>query len=251
MYSLMGMTQLLWPWGMVLPIFWLWMLFDCIKNEPDRGLWLWIMIILNFPGAFLYFIIRKLPQYRFQDMPFLKKWTNRHLLQQAEYNTCNIGNAAQNINLGELLLENKDYRKAKTAFDKALEKDPHDLQALWGASLVEYELKLFPAAKEKLEEIIRREQKFKFGEGSMALGRVLHAMKDYAGAKAHLIQHLQRHGSSEARVILAEILKVEGQKAEARKHLEIVLEDARGLPAFHKVRNRHWINKAKRMLWKL
>lgn len=251
MYSIFSLLNLYWPLGIFGTLFWFWMLYDCLRNEPDRGLWMWIMIILNLPGAFLYFLLRKLPQFQFDQWPIFKRLATRNALQRAEYDAENIGNAAQFVRLGDLRRDMKDFKLAKAAYDKALEKDRNDLEALWGSSLTDYELKLYSSAKEKLQDILQKDPKFKFGDASLALGRVLYMTKDHAAAKAHLLEHLKRHGNSEARVIMATILKEEGQKEEARKHLEIVLEDARGLPAFHKVRNRAWINKAKRMLWKL
>lgn len=43
--------------------FWLWMLIDCIKNEPSTGndkiIWVVVILVLQFLGALLYLIIRR------------------------------------------------------------------------------------------------------------------------------------------------------------------------------------------------
>jgi hypothetical protein len=38
------------PLGLLATAFWIWMIYDCAKNEPERY-WLYIIIFLNFPGA--------------------------------------------------------------------------------------------------------------------------------------------------------------------------------------------------------
>lgn len=44
-------------------IFWLWMLIDCLTNEPSEGndklVWVLVIFFGNFLGAILYFFIRR------------------------------------------------------------------------------------------------------------------------------------------------------------------------------------------------
>lgn len=44
-------------------VFWLWMLIDCIKNEPSSGndkiIWVIVIVVLQFFGALLYYFIRR------------------------------------------------------------------------------------------------------------------------------------------------------------------------------------------------
>lgn len=43
--------------------FWIWMIVDCVNNEPregnDRVIWLLIIILLHFVGAVVYFFARR------------------------------------------------------------------------------------------------------------------------------------------------------------------------------------------------
>lgn len=244
-------ADIFWFSGTLGTLFWLWMLFDCVRNEPDRGVWLIIIIFLHALGAALYFFVRKLPDLQISQLGFFKRLANSKILREAQYDANQIGNCFHHTRCGELLYEMKDYKRSKESFDKALQKDPHDITALWGASRTEYELKDYGPAKTKLDEILKRDPKYKFGDASLMLGRVLFAMKDYANAKTHLSDFLRQHGSPEARILLAQIFQSEKNSEEAKKQLQIILEDVRGLPQFYAVRNRAWINKAKRMLWTL
>jgi len=49
--------------GFVCFAFWIWMLIDCISNEPSAGndkiIWVLVILILQWIGAVLYFFVRR------------------------------------------------------------------------------------------------------------------------------------------------------------------------------------------------
>lgn len=49
--------------GILATIFWIWMLIDCLKNEPsignDKIIWALVIIFLNGIGALIYYLIRR------------------------------------------------------------------------------------------------------------------------------------------------------------------------------------------------
>jgi hypothetical protein len=53
--------------------FWMLMIFDCVRNEPKGSSWLWLLIMLNFPGAVIYFVSRKLPYLNLPTPSFFKQ----------------------------------------------------------------------------------------------------------------------------------------------------------------------------------
>src|SRR5580692_1705568 len=58
--------------------FMLWMLVHCIRHDPDRGMWIWIILIMGPAfqlGAILYFFIRYLPSRETKVPALLKRWT--------------------------------------------------------------------------------------------------------------------------------------------------------------------------------
>ena len=123
-------------------IFWFAMLYDCAQNNRDRT-WLWIIFILNAPGALLYFLTQRLPQMRIHNkipgLSFLLTLTDRKTQQrlwQAEAEARSIGNAHQFAVLGELHLQLRQFEKANVALTTALEKDSDNKQALWGMAQV-------------------------------------------------------------------------------------------------------------------
>jgi hypothetical protein len=56
--------------GVALFAFWIWMLIDCIQNEPSEGndkiVWLLVILLLQWIGAVIYFLVRR-PQ-RMRDL---------------------------------------------------------------------------------------------------------------------------------------------------------------------------------------
>ena len=38
--------------------FMLWMLFECIRKDPERSLWLWIILVIPGIGPVIYFFAR-------------------------------------------------------------------------------------------------------------------------------------------------------------------------------------------------
>ena len=49
--------------GLFLFIFWIWMLVDCLTNEPSEGndkiIWALVIVLLHALGAILYFAVRR------------------------------------------------------------------------------------------------------------------------------------------------------------------------------------------------
>jgi hypothetical protein len=44
-------------------VFWIWMIVDCLTNEPSQGndriVWLLVIVLLHWIGAFLYLFVRR------------------------------------------------------------------------------------------------------------------------------------------------------------------------------------------------
>lgn len=49
--------------GLAALAFWIWMLIDCIKNEPSEGndklIWVLVIVLTNWIGALIYFLVRR------------------------------------------------------------------------------------------------------------------------------------------------------------------------------------------------
>lgn len=257
-----GMTaelmRQLWWWSVWHQLYWLissafmlWMLIHCIRHDPERNMWIWIILIMSFAyqmGALLYFFIRYLPGSHVKAPSFLKRWTRGRELDQLETAARQIGNAHQFFLWGEALRETRNYPRAKAAFDKALEKDPSNLPALWGAAQSEMAMKSYAPARSHVEKILETDPSYKFGDVSLAYGRILLAQDERELARAHFEKHVRRWKQPEAYYHFASLLAARGDVAQARENLEAMLLDLRGSPRFFSRQNREWSSKGQRLL---
>lgn len=228
--------------------FWMLMLFDCARNDPERNTWLWILIFLNFPGAVIYFLVRRLPQ---MDLPvpnYFRRWMLRDKLWNAEAAVRNIGKAHQYVGLGNVLLELGDYQKATAAFQQALEKEPNNIHALWGVAFIEMRNKDFAKAKEHLETLLKLEPEYKCGEAALYYGKALFELPDWEAAKVHLEKDIKHWSHPESSIMLAVILTKEGESQKAREYLETMLAKVKSSPTYHYRRHLPQIRKAEKLL---
>jgi hypothetical protein len=228
--------------------FWIWMLIDCVRNDPDRGTWLWLLIFLNFAGALVYFAVRKVPAINFPTPVFIKRWLRHHELYAAEADAHNIGNAYHFLILGDILRDLGEKREAVAAYRKAIGKNPSEIQALYGAGVLELELGEMNEARELLWRVLSSDQSYDYGGASLAYGKVLYALNEKDEAKARFQKHLVKWNHPEAGFLLASILIEQGEKAEANERLKAVLNGIKGSPKYYYKKNRRWVRKARRLM---
>lgn len=231
-------------------LFWLWMIFDCVRNEPDRQLWIWALVLFNIAGAIAYFLVRVLPRGDYLPQYF-QRWTRKRELWVAENEARSIGKAYQYINLGNILCELGMYERAENAFDQALAKEDNNTNALWGAAIAAVEQKKFPKAKELLTKLIQIDPDYKYGDGSLAYGEVLVNLKESELARTHLEKHVKNWSHPQGYLLLADVLLQQEDKKAAKECLETMIIRIQGSSYFHYKRNRAFLGKARKMLKKL
>lgn len=240
------------PLALATLAFWIWMLVHCIRHDPDRNLWLWVVLIGSAPGAFIYFLVRWLPGARLSPgLSLMSRWTKGRQIPRLEVAARNIGNAHQYVELGDAYRETGKTSRAAECFRQALEKDPGHLPALWGAAQVELQRSNLSAARLHLEQILAKDEAYKFGDVSLAHCRTLAGLNDTDAALTRLERHLNRWTHPEAYVLIATILIDRGHPEAAREKLEATISDLRGGPAFFARQNRGWARQARRMLARL
>ena len=249
-----------WPWMLALSsLFWLattggwiWMLVHCYQHEPDREFWFWVMILIP-PSALVYFFARWLPSRGGgASVPKgLKRWSRGREIQQLEIAAQQIGNPHQWIQLGDALRDVGRHAEAADAYDKALAKEADNIQALWGAGIARVEAKEFAAAREHLEKGLAIDPKYKFGDMSLAYGRVLCELGEIDHAAEHLEQHVSRWRHPEALYLLATLELERGNPDQAQGHLQGLLLDINGSPQAIARKHTRWKSRAAKLLKQL
>jgi hypothetical protein len=235
-------------WVLLPSAFWMLMLFDCVRNEPDRQTWLYILMFLNVAGAIVYFFACWLPRSSMPAPNYFKRWSLRQTLWNAEAGVRNIGKAHQYVTLGNVLTDMGTFDKAAEAYQQALEKEPTNIHALWGAAFVEMRNKQFAAAVDHLQALLKLDPDYKCGEASLLYGKALFELGNWEMAQGHLEKDIKYWSHPESSLLLATILTKAGKTQEARACLETMLAKVKASPIYHYRRHRHVVKKAEKML---
>jgi len=224
------------------------MIFDCVRNDPERNTWLWILIFLNVPGAVIYFVVRRLPYLNVPVPTAFKRWTYGNKIWDAEAAAKNIGNAHQYVTLGNLLTESGQHNKALNAYEQALAQEPKNIHALWGIASLHVAQGQHQAAKPYLEKLLKQDMDYKFGEASLMYGTILVALEEWAEAKQHLQDDIKRWSHPEASLMLAKVQIQDGESKAAQENLESMMFKLKASPRFHYRRKHHLFRQAQRLL---
>lgn len=238
----------------VLPtIFWMWMIWECVRYDPESRTWLWLLVFLNVPGAVIYFFARKLPNMNL-EIP-IPKFMQRRLRQKeiwrAEADVLNIGNAHQYIVLADLRRDLRLFDEAKDAYLQALEKEPDNLKALWGIVQIETRNSNLTKVKEYLKKILEIKPDYEYGDGSLLYIKILLELEEKNEAEILLEDNIKNWNKPEARLLLAELYLQKERKEEAKILLQKMIFSIRSSTKFHYKRNRHLEQKATKLLKQL
>lgn len=230
--------------------FMIWMVISCIRHDPERHLWIWIIIFLPF-GPVLYFFARWIPNLRVQPPRFLRRFARAGELKRLQIAAQQIGNAHQFVEWGEALRDAGKLEAAGEAFRRALMKDGNNLQALWGAAWVDFEHRDYLAAREKLDHVLQVDPAYKFGDVSLLYAKTLHALGEAEAAREHLEGHTRRWRHPEGLYLLACLYAAEGETDRAREKLEALILDLDGAPRAIVRRQLFWKGRARKLLRRL
>lgn len=231
--------------------FWLWMIVHCALREPDRYFWVWLLIVVPFPGAIVYAVVRFFPQREYAVPAWLRAWTRGNELARLQTAAEQIGNAHQFIQWGDALREVGRLDQANAAYAQALAKDPKSLQALWGAAQVAVRQKRPADVEAYCRQVLAIDPQYKFGDVSLAYCRALKDQGQSAKMREQLEQHVRRWRHPEAVYLLACQCRDEGEVAVAREHLLSMLRDIHGSPTAIARKFGRWRSLGRQMLRKL
>lgn len=237
--------------GLVYLAFFFWMLWHCMRTEPDRQYWLWLMIMVPGIGAMVYFVTRYLPSADVRVPAFLRRWTRGREISRLETAAVQIGNPYQFVQWGDALRDAGMLDQATDAYSRALAKEPQNLTALWGAAQVAAVQKRYSEVCLLTKMILDKDPQYKFGDVSLAYGKAKLELGDIAEATTHFEQHVRRWRHPEAVYLLADLHAQQGHTQVARDHLQALLHDINGSPAAIARRAGRWKSRARQLLRKL
>ena len=213
------------------------------RKRPE-AFWLWIIIIGGIIGALAYFLIEGLPDFRNLQRtlrgPARRKRIN--VLRALVMQNPSAGNYEE---LGELLLEEKRYREARDAFDRALSVRTDSIDPFYRRGIAEFELRDDEAAVADLRRVTAADPKYDFSRAACLLGQSLARLGRTEEAMAVFDRLAQSATGAEPLVVTAQFFADHGRPAEALEIArEISMRDMT-MPSYQKRRDRAWLRKAK------
>ena len=211
------------------------------------------MLFLNVIGAGLYFFIVWLPNHpnALANMPWVTQGRLRDALWQAEAEARNIGKSYQYAKLGDIHAQMRNLDAAEQAYSNALEKEPDNIKALWGAACVSMDQQNLEAARQHLKTLFSIQPEFSYGDASLAYGQVLHQLEDFEEAQLHLKTHIKSWSHPEAYLMLAQIQQQQGEIDQAREMLETMIIKIKSSTQFQYRQNKRFVHQGERMLSQL
>ncbi len=235
--------------------FWIGMLIDCYRNEPERTTWGLLILFFYLPAALIYGLVRFLPRHvntvpflRNLNRRFLNRWTRKSDLWQAEAAVRHIGKEQQYLELARIQYNMSLEAEAQSSYQTALEQSPKNPHILWEIANFEIDTRHLEAARTHLQDLLQIDPQFRYGDASTLYGKVLIDLEEEQAAREHLETHTQRWSNPEAMVMLAELQVKTGETAQAQQLIDTMIANLRGGPEFHRKRNRHFMARGERLL---
>jgi hypothetical protein len=240
------MLALFYPYGVILQAL---ALVHFMRRRPD-GYWLWVILFGGGVGAFAYLVVEALP-----DAVLLRGTFNafprRKRIRQLEAEVLENPSVGNFEELGDLLLEDRRYARARECFDRAITPRTEDADPFYRRALAAIALGDWPAAVADLDRVFAIDPRYDYHRA--------------AGLRAHAMAQVGRKGEalalfaeatavstlSETQYNYACLLAAQGRPAEAREWAQRILAKKLTLPAFARRRERPWFRKASALVQKL
>lgn len=241
------LSHLFYPWGFVVQIV---ALVHFFWRRRANFIWFWIIFFGGFVGAAAYFIVEVV-----SEADLLRTALNRRArkarISAVEAQILDNPSVANLEELGELYWDEKDFTKARDAFDRAVRTRSDSSRTFYRRGQCALELGDAAAAVPDLEVAFRTEPKLDLCRGGMFLARAYVATGRDAEAAKAFSAAMQHTSTPEMLFCYADFLKSQNHKEEAREWLNHLEEKRRTAPRYVQRTERPWFNKGKALLREL
>ena len=220
-----------------------------IRRRPNT-FWLYVIIFLGGLGAFVYIAVEMVPDLGLLRHMYaaLGRRKRIKLLEALVLENPASGNYEE---LGDLLLDEQQFARAKECYDKAVGPRTTHLDPVYRRGIAEIHLGNFAAAVTDLETVTAREPKYD-SHRAMALLAHAYANSGQVENAQRLFTHVTEISTlSETGLNYAAFLASQNRNAEAREWAERILARRATMPRYLQRRERPWFRKAKALLKKL
>jgi hypothetical protein len=235
-----GLYHLFYPWGIFVQIA---ALVHFCRRRPD-GYWFYIIIFGGGVGAAAYLIVEAIP-----DLGLLRGvfqgFGRRNRIKILETQILDNPSPGNYEELGELLLEQKQFAKGRDAFNRAISVRADSPHAFYHRGQCSLGLGDFAAAIPDLERVVAKDAKFDYYRAAGLLADA-YARTGRLDLAAPLFASVTQFSTTpETLYNYANFLKLENRQAEAREWAQKLLAKKRTLPRYMQRVERPWFRKAK------
>jgi len=236
MFGLFRLGYLFYPWGFIVQVV---ALVHFFRRRPD-GFWLWVIFFGGFLGALVYIVAEMLP-----DAGLLRHayqgYGRKSRIATVEKAIIDNPSAANFEELGELYWDEKQYEKAKEAFDRAIATRSDSPHCFYRRGLCLMALGQPEAALPDFERVLRGDAKFDSYRAKLMLAEAYAATGREQEAAPLFAEVVQHSNTPETLYMYAAFLKSQNRSEEAREWVRQLLQKKRSLPR-NAVRNPSSLN---------
>jgi hypothetical protein len=238
-----GIGYLFFPWGMILQVL---ALVHFFRRRPG-GFWLFVIFFGGFLGALVYLVVEILPDAGLLRHTY-RGYGRRSRIAVVQRDILDNPSAANLEELGQLYWDEKQYAKAREAYDRAIATRSDSPDSFYRRGLCAMELGEPAAAAPDFEHVVRADPKYDSYRAELMLahayaltGRDREAAPLFAG----VIQH---SNTPETLYLYAAFLKSQNRNDEARDYVQQLLQKKRTLPRYWQRIERPWFRKGEALL---
>jgi len=217
-----------------------------IRRRPENY-WLWIIIFFGGLGAAVYIAMEVVPDLGLLQVS-MKGVSRRKRIRMLQAMIIDNPSAGNYEDLGDLLLEEKQYAKARDCFDHAISSRTDHVDPFYRRGISAFELGDASAALSDFERVVKNDPKYDFSRAQLFYARSLAATGRKEEASAAFEKLLSASSSTEALLSAAEFYAEQKRTKEAKELLERVLARKATMPAYQQRRERPWLRRAASLL---
>ena len=230
--------------------FTLWMAVEAVRRG-DASRWLWIILVFGPLGAAVYFFSVYLGGGALGRITFRPRKVTAADVRRAEVEVKRLDNAATWCEYASLLRARGHFGKAAEAAQRAVERNPKDLDARYELGLSLLGAGRHAEASPVLQSVVEQNRSFDTDNALLALARAQHGAGDLAAARASFEELAERRARPEILYDLATVQALTGDREAAMRSLQRIVDDAELVPDYLKREVRPWVRKARGALSKL
>jgi len=234
------------PWGIVLQVLAL------VHLVRRRGEYYWFFIILfgGGIGALVYIVIEVVPDFGLLRDAFAGQ-ARKTRIRVVETAIEDNPSAANYEELGELYWDQKEFAKAREAFDRSIVARSDSLHAFYRRGQCALEMENFACAIPDLAHVVSKESKYDSYRAAALLAHTYAMTGENEAAAAFFNEAIQFSSTPETLYDYARFLKSQNQTAEAREWTQKLLQKKRTLPRAIARRETPWFRKGQALLKEL